>query len=306
MKKQICPYCQSDNTEFYLSSSPFRINRNIGKFNFYHCENCGIIFLDVQALIDLPITLYDKNYHCFKKYRKRSILDILIKYGLKKRVKLVIKNKKSGRLLDIGCASGEFLAEFLELEKEGWELYGVEPNHNARDYAKSKGINNLFSDLSEANFKDHFFDVITLWDVIEHINTPNNLFFELNRIIKINGVLVIKTPNPYSMEAKIFKEYWSGLEVPWHSFLFPKKFLETILTNHGFTNMKYHKTTQDYYTFYRSIINYLTSAKYNNLKNTLEFIFFKYPFKIVFIVILNFLRLLGIDSAITITAVRKK
>jgi len=201
--------------------------------------------------------------------------------------------------LDIGCATGEFLDAIMK--KGAWKPFGIEPNNSARLLCEQKNID-VFSDLIKANFPNHHFDVITLWDVLEHIDNPKEILVEISRIIKIGGLLVIKTPDPYSIEAKFFKSYWSGLEAPWHLFLFPKPTLEEMLTKNSFSNFYYFEPNIDYQTFFKSINNFLIEQRLPTIGNIFNFLYNNYPFKLFFNLFLRLMRFFKFNSAITISA----
>jgi len=101
--------------------------------------------------------------------------------------------KPSGNFLDIGTHCGFFLRRARD---RGWDLYGVEPSPTNSALATEKfGLNVITGYLDEAKFPNRFFDVVTMLDVIEHVTDPLNLLGEIHRILKDDGVLIIKTPN---------------------------------------------------------------------------------------------------------------
>jgi len=113
---------------------------------------------------------------------------------------------KRGNVLDIGAGAGEFLSIMQGL---GWQAYGIEFAKVTSNYAREKlALNVLSKDLLGANFESDFFDLITFWDVIEHLHKPKETLLEINRILKKEGLLVISAPNIDNLWAYIFKDYW--------------------------------------------------------------------------------------------------
>jgi SAM-dependent methyltransferase len=111
-----------------------------------------------------------------------------------------------GRVLDIGCAHG-FLLNYLR--QRGYQTYGVEVSHAAASYARNKlGLNVLMKPLREAAFQDDFFDVIAIWDLVEHFTDPSAELREMHRILKPGGVLAIITPDSGSFQAKFWGRRW--------------------------------------------------------------------------------------------------
>lgn len=103
--------------------------------------------------------------------------------------------KKAGKLLDVGCGLGYFLKKISK--NTTWDAYGVEISKVAVDYTRNKlGLKNIYlGKVESADFPDNYFDVITLWDVIEHIPNPKPLLKHLHKALKDDGVLFIHTPN---------------------------------------------------------------------------------------------------------------
>lgn len=123
-----------------------------------------------------------------------------------------------GRLIDVGCGNGAFLARMRDL---GWTVAGVEPDPEAvriaRDYF---GLSIFQGTLAEANFPEVSTDVITMHHVLEHVFDPIGLLLECYRILRPGGILIAVTPNLESLGRHIFKSYWRGWEVPRHIFVF--------------------------------------------------------------------------------------
>src|SRR5690606_33938988 len=104
---------------------------------------------------------------------------------LDRKLKWIGEEKKTGRILDIGAGTGDFLAR---AQKQGWEIAGVEPSAEARDLASQKGIN-LIEDPDP--FPSKSFDVISMWHVLEHVPDLERQIRELKRLLKDDGLLII-------------------------------------------------------------------------------------------------------------------
>lgn len=159
-----------------------------------------------------------------------------------KRLKL-IKNilKKEPRdikLLDVGCSSGAFLESANKLN---FTTFGVEPAPEAAKTAIKNGLNVKIGTLQENNYQSNFFDVVTLFEVIEHIKNPIPLLKEINRVLKKNGICVIGTGNTDSLTVKILKSNWEYFNMQKHgghiSFFNPNT-IKILATN---TKFRVHK-----------------------------------------------------------------
>jgi 2-polyprenyl-3-methyl-5-hydroxy-6-metoxy-1,4-benzoquinol methylase len=105
--------------------------------------------------------------------------------------------KKPGRLLDVGCAMGVFLA----LAKErGWEVCGTDISEYAARFASERfKMDCRAGTLRDAAFPDKHFDVITMWDVVEHFEDPLAELAEVRRVLADDGILIFDTPNEDSL-----------------------------------------------------------------------------------------------------------
>lgn len=229
-----CDLCGANDTELVFREKD-RLHHIEGTFNLVRCRQCGLIYLNPRPTIEEMARYYPKEYHAYFTYERASILVRLDHwYGISKRCRTVISRAgvKRGRVLDIGCATGSFLDA---MRRRNWEPYGVEINAEAASYARGQlGLNVFAGTLIDARYPDAFFDVVTLWNVFEHLHQPRSTLIEIARITRPGGLLVISLPNPDSIEAKIFGRYWAGLDIPRHLYIFSRRTLEQVLTSTGF------------------------------------------------------------------------
>jgi 2-polyprenyl-3-methyl-5-hydroxy-6-metoxy-1,4-benzoquinol methylase len=113
-------------------------------------------------------------------------------------------------LLDVGCSSGALLAVAA---KVGFSPSGVEIASKAAETARRAGFDVFCGLLHEARFADAAFDVITAFELIEHLSDPLLLLNECHRILKPHGVLIINTPNAASWTASVMRERWDGFSL---------------------------------------------------------------------------------------------
>jgi SAM-dependent methyltransferase len=137
-----------------------------------------------------------------------------------------------GRLLDVGCATGDFL---VEMNRHGWDTVGIEPNERAAQLAQERGCRVMVGTLEHAQFGADSFDVITMWHVLEHVSDPLEQLAAAKRILKSKGLLIFCVPNLHSLEAKIFGHLWAGFDVPRHAYAFSRKGLKSLFDQTGFT-----------------------------------------------------------------------
>jgi len=145
------------------------------------------------------------------------------KFALKNKISLINQlHPSKGKLLDIGAGTGDFLA----LSKvNGWEITGIEPSTKAKAIAEKKGV--AFAISTEVLEKNSF-DVITMWHVLEHVPDVEKQITELKRLLKPDGTIIIAVPNFRSFDAKYYRRFWAGFDVPRHLWHFSKKAIKQL------------------------------------------------------------------------------
>jgi SAM-dependent methyltransferase len=135
-----------------------------------------------------------------------------------------------GRLLDVGCGLGHLLSGV----DPKWERHGIEISEYAAEKATAHGI--IFhGDLEGANYPDRFFDVVTLYHVIEHMEDPERELREIKRVLKPGGWFIVGTPNFDSACARRFGEKFRLLNDATHISLFSAESLRRLLEDNGFS-----------------------------------------------------------------------
>ncbi len=147
--------------------------------NILKCKNCGHVFSSYEAEQDYGGYYGEKvkdDDHCWwKEAHGKMYNDFCNRF---------IKNK-NGKLLDVGCGLGYFVKKIKNYPE--WEVYGYEISGSAVDFAENKlGIKNIKQGkVEDSDFQEKYFDIITLWDVVEHIPDPEPLLIYLNNLFII-------------------------------------------------------------------------------------------------------------------------
>lgn len=207
--KHNCCICGVDDTRLVFQKDGF---------NIVKCKICGLIYVNPRLNESEQLDIYSDNYFIKNKdvgkfKRKTAEIDLnrLKKLGVKR-----------GKVLDVGYGEGYFLEVS---QKIGWEVYGVEI---------------VKFDTNVAHFPDKYFDLITLFDVIEHFQNPLLELKEINRILKDDGFVYIHTPNIGGLFAKLMGKRWFQIKPEEHIFYFNKKTIKTILKKSGFEVLVYN------------------------------------------------------------------
>lgn len=148
----------------------------------------------------------------------------------RRRFKEILKSKKKGAILDIGCAMGFFLCVANE---HGWEAKGVEASEFAASFAKDNFSFEIFPSVKEAGFPRESFDVITMWDYLEHISDPLGELRDCRALLREGGLLFMTIPDIGSVASRVFKGRWIGIKKE-HVFYFSLKTIKRLLDKSGF------------------------------------------------------------------------
>ena len=192
---------------------------------------------------------------------------------------MYLDNITPGKLLDIGCGSGNFLAKMRE---QGWNVEGVDFDPKAIKVAKEKHKLNVHQGtIQSINYPSDSFDAITMSHVIEHVHDPISLIEECYRLLKQDGYLVMVTPNIESWGHLNFTSHWRGLEPPRHLFLFSCNTLGKCATAGGFKNVNSFTTAAYSLGIFIESINATTKEKTSNsgkiyIINLLKSMYFQY------------------------------
>lgn len=267
-----CDLCGSKDSKLVYKMADWSLNHSDILFNYVRCNNCGLVYQNPRPNPEEILEFYPDNYECYavkSSFERRAswLLSKAILYGMTKRISQVTRYKKEGRLLDVGCATGVFMESMRSLDsrnkKINWELQGVEISPYASDIARKKGFQVFMGRLRDAHYLDEYFDTITLWDVFEHLHDPKGDLREIHRILKKDGLLVMRLPNLDSWDAKIFGKYWAGFEPPRHLYIFGKGTITKMVESSGFKIIKFDTSASRYLTFVLSLQFYLVGRKVN-------------------------------------------
>ena len=154
---------------------------------------------------------------------------------------------RGGKLLDVGCGLGYFVKRAAAMP--GWDAYGYEISPHAVKFANTRlGLKNVRAGrVEESGFAPGFFDIITLWDVVEHIPDPQPMLRYLATLLKPEGLLFLHTPNiEFQLPKAKLKKMIRGMrpdlhyiEAKDHVNIFSPKTLTMLLERNGFSNLQF-------------------------------------------------------------------
>ncbi len=238
MQYVTCNFCDADDTSHVLTGRDLW-HGIPGEFSLVQCNHCGLMYINPQPTPGELETYYPEDYeaHVGTKTGQFGWLHRLdYGYGIEKRRRAIERYIPPGRMLDIGCATGAFLNGMRQC---GWEVVGIEPNRRAAIYAQ-EGLGLLVQNttLEAAQLIPATFDLVTMWNVLEHLSDPRLGLERIAQTLRPGGLLVFAIPNTESYDLAIFKKYWAGYDLPRHLFVFPPATLEKMVKAIGFEVLK--------------------------------------------------------------------
>ncbi len=229
-----CPVCSTNE----LLELPKYANNYLVK-----CANCRFVFAKKIPTTEELLAHYD-NYP-----RGNSISEITIKRYNELLDKLE-PYRKTNNLLDVGCGDGFFLET---ARKRNWNVYGTEYTDAALKICSEKGIQMKKGKLSSDNYAPGFFDVLTSFEVIEHINNPIEELLHFSTILRTGGAIYITTPNFNSASRYYLKNKWNIIEYPEHLGYYTQATLTHLFRMHHFKTIKFETTGISLSRFSKSI-----------------------------------------------------
>ncbi|KKT72277.1 MAG: Methyltransferase type 12 [Microgenomates group bacterium GW2011_GWA2_44_7] len=229
MHKFKCSLCENDKQKIVYDS---------GRFKVVRCLSCGLGLLLPQPSEKSLDNFYSRDY--FKKdsdsfgYKNYIQMERSLNNEAERKISFIKKfSKRSSTLLDVGAGLGNFAVcasyngfKVEILDRSKWAVGYVKKNFNIEGYV---------STLYESKLPEAKFDIVTAWDVIEHLTNPLLGFKTLNMLLKRSGFLFLTTPNIDSIDSKILGKRWYGFKkIPEHVVYFSPSTIRLFAERTGF------------------------------------------------------------------------
>jgi SAM-dependent methyltransferase len=254
LESVVCDNCGCGEAALLFEATDLRCGID-GLFRVVRCANCGLIFLSPRPTADALPMYYPPGYEphaASPDDHSTRIARWLRLYGVRRRCRAISSRKAHGTLLDVGAATGVFLAEMRHYGS--WELHGVEVARRAATHAREwYGLDVFPGELEDAAYPECYFDVVTLWHTLEHLPHPGATLAEIHRILKPDGLLVLEVPDGDSLQARVFGRFWAGLDVPRHLYVFCANTLKTLLAAARFEIAAVEHLSGGYHSFAMSV-----------------------------------------------------
>jgi 2-polyprenyl-3-methyl-5-hydroxy-6-metoxy-1,4-benzoquinol methylase len=248
-----CPICNNTNHKLLYE---------LEKGQLIKCKNCDVVFYTPQPSPEELIAFY--NSLDYREYYLNSAMteQLLNKFRYKQLIEFVKKyaphilEKKEKFYLDIGCGEGDLLKIAQE---DNWNITGTEIALT-NDKKESNLLNNsiIIGDILSLNLPENYYDLITIYHVIEHLIDPIATLQKIRTLLKPDGIAFIETPNIGSIGAKLRGKKWSHIIPPEHIIYFDNNSLKYALKTAEFS--KYFIFTNAPYSI-ESVINWIQPFK---------------------------------------------
>lgn len=280
----------------------FRHSRNalsdsglMGIFNIVKCNNCSFVYTNPRLTSKQLDELYSSNKilggnwrnfpYLFDKNQPDELQDLsnsAIKYDTleswKERIfRKYAPNYVGMKMLDIGCGAGKFVRQCLDL---GIDAYGIDLSKDRIEYGiKEYSLEGRIwqGTLIEEQNKHIKYDIITLWDVIEHVPNPKEILNEIRKIISIDSKLFILTMSLDSFTYKLYRSRWFYIHPPQHLSYFSHKTMEKMLRSEGYKlegiEMDHTRDKNVIHLAYRVLIGAINHLLFKIWRNNMWYIY---------------------------------
>ncbi len=224
-----CNLCGSEDRQAYCPENGLGL---------VQCQHCGLVYVSPRPDANELYALYGETYFHNDESSKVGYTHYVndeqnIRNTFAGRLDRLVPFIKTGKLLDVGCAAGFFMSE---ADKRGWQVSGVDVSSFAVEYTRSRfGFEASVGSLLELDLPTAGYDLVTLWDVIEHVPDPKAYITEIARLVRPGGVFALATPDVGSIPARLAGRRWVGYKLSEeHVYYFSIKTLTRMLNEAGF------------------------------------------------------------------------
>jgi len=216
-----CIVCKKEDIFQYFCKDDLRIVK---------CRNCALQFQDPQPTDEELMRIYEGYFQGWDGEKDTTVKQAKkLRFG--KRVQEIKKFASGGKILDVGCAAGHFLEE---AKKAGFDPYGIELSPSSCKAARKVFGDHIFEgSIENNNFEDSFFDIITMFDLFEHVRDPLATMHYCNKLLKHDGLLVATLPDTSSLSARLMRKRWFQYKKE-HLYYFNKQNLINLLNQESF------------------------------------------------------------------------
>jgi 2-polyprenyl-3-methyl-5-hydroxy-6-metoxy-1,4-benzoquinol methylase len=226
----ICMLCGSRDAQ--------RLPRKYMHGSLWRCLDCGLRFIFPRPQPEALKAVYSEEYYTSSNSSEQGYSDYSgdrpnILRTFRRRVKELQRvHPGKARSLDVGCAYGYFLEAASEV---GWDAYGIDISRHATEQGReSLGDRVWEGDFLEEELPVERYDIITMWDYLEHVHDPKANLAKACGLLADGGILALATPDVGSLPSKAFGHRWMGYKLDEHLVYFSRSTIRRLLEEAGF------------------------------------------------------------------------
>lgn len=227
-----CPRCGGTSFVPWATVRDHSITKE--DFQVVDCATCGFRSTNPRPTQNAAGRYYQGDAYISHSNTNSSLQDKLYhlarRWGLRRKYGIIHSLQPNGKVLDVGCGTGEFLAYLMS---RGYLVQGVEPSLKAREQVIANHSIAVLPALDMVAAHEQF-QVVTLWHVLEHLPDLRSTFKRLFSLLADRGSLIIAVPDRGSWDAEHYGTDWAAWDVPRHLSHFRQEDVHLLLREHGF------------------------------------------------------------------------
>lgn len=227
-----CPCCSAEHLETIYRKHDLPVLR---------CNGCGQVFSGKTPCEEDIRKLYENYYSdgntTLNEITQKRYAELLRRFR---------RYRETNRILDVGCGFGFFLSAAMD---DGWRAYGTEISQSAFHYLEKLGIKDdqvFMGEVADMGLEEGSFDVVTMFEVVEHLPDPLRVLREIYSLLRKDGLLYLTTPNYDSMNRYLLGNFWSIIQPHEHLFYFTVGSLGRLLGRVGYEVRSFRTTGWNY------------------------------------------------------------
>ncbi len=237
-----CLNCKHANASLHATAKDVEYFTTDKDYKYYRCNNCHVLFIDPVPVNELNV-IYPPNYYSFT-WRSKSIPFRIKNYFDAIFFRKILKDIKAGsiNILDVGGGTGASLDLMKKIDKRVQSTTVIDIDSGARQEAERNGHQYFCGRIEEYDDVQKY-HLILMLNLIEHVANPAEVLQKANELLLPGGVIIIKTPNHDSLDARLFRNHnWVGYHCPRHWVIFDKKSFSNLAMQPGFKINKWSYT----------------------------------------------------------------
>ena len=229
-----CNFCHADDFEILLSDGRDRRHHLPGEFRLVKCRECSLVYLNPRPTAKALGAYYPPDY---APHVQRGLVGKLTRWLRKREVSGLRRSLPAGaEVLEVGCAAGDLL---VPLREAGFRVTGVELSDHAATTARTRHHLDVHTGtIASAPLAGRLFDAVIMRSVIEHVPDPKGDLEKAAVLLRPGGLLVLRTDNVASSDARLFRSLWYGFDFPRHLTLFTPGTLASCVRSVGLEVMR--------------------------------------------------------------------